>query len=52
VTDAALRIVVDVIALALAFGFVGNAVLFFANLKLYTEIMKEKSQRERRSEDA
>lgn len=40
-----LRLVLGLTIWALSFGLIANAIFFFANLKIYTEIMKEKSQR-------
>jgi len=40
------------LTIASAFLFLGAAVCFLASLKLYTEIMKEYSQRRRKEMDA
>lgn len=45
-SETGMKIFIDSVAWIFAVGLVANLVFFFANLKLYTEIMKEKSQRE------
>lgn len=42
-----LKIIVDVIAALTGVSIMANLVFFAVNLKLYTEIMKEKAQRSR-----
>jgi hypothetical protein len=44
-TESGTKIIVDAIAWLVVIGITVNVAFFLANLKLYTEIMKEKSQR-------
>jgi hypothetical protein len=44
---AGMKIIIDAVAWMVAAGVIVNLAFFAANLKLYTEIMKEKSQRNR-----
>ena len=46
-SETGMKIIIDSVAWIFAVGLLANGFFFFGNLKLYTEIMKEKSQRER-----
>lgn len=47
-SETGMKVIIDAVAWLVVCGVVVNLGFFFANLKLYTEIMKEKSQRDRR----
>jgi len=46
-TEAGMNTIVNAVAWMVVIGLFLNGAIFAANLKLYTEIMKEKSQRGR-----
>lgn len=46
-SEAGMKLIVDSVAWMFAIGLFVNVVFFFANLKLYTEIMKQKAQRDK-----
>lgn len=46
-SEAGMKIIIDAVGWILAVGLAANVAFFLANLKIYTEILKEKAQRPR-----
>jgi hypothetical protein len=50
VSEAGMKTIIDAVAWIVTIGIAINVAFLFCNLKIYTEITKEKSQRSRRGD--